>query len=40
MISAVKAGAGAVLAASIFHFGEWSIAEVKEHLREAGIPVR
>jgi imidazole glycerol-phosphate synthase subunit HisF len=40
MISAVKAGAGAVLAASIFHFGEWSIAEVKEHMREAGIPVR
>jgi imidazole glycerol-phosphate synthase subunit HisF len=40
MISAVHAGAGAVLAASIFHFGEWSIAEVKEHLRRAGIPVR
>jgi cyclase len=40
MISAVKAGAGAVLAASIFHFGEWSIAEVKKHMREAGIPVR
>jgi cyclase len=40
MVSAVKAGAGAVLAASIFHFGEWSIAEVKEHMREAGIPVR
>jgi cyclase len=40
MVSAVKAGAGAVLAASIFHFREWSIAEVKEHMREAGIPVR
>ena len=40
MISAVKAGAGAVLAASIFHFGEWSIAEIKEHMREAGIPIR
>ena len=40
MISAVREGAGAVLAASIFHFGEWSIAEVKEHMRRAGIPVR
>ncbi len=40
MIAAVGAGAGAVLAASIFHFGEWSIAEVKEKLGEAGIPVR
>ncbi len=40
MVLAVHAGAGAVLAASIFHFGEWSIAEVKEHMRRAGIPVR
>jgi cyclase len=40
MIAAVNAGAGAVLAASIFHFGEWSIAEVKDHMRQAGIPVR
>ncbi|MDQ3591258.1 MAG: imidazole glycerol phosphate synthase subunit HisF [Actinomycetota bacterium] len=40
MIAAVNAGAGAVLAASIFHFGEWSIAEVKEHMRQAGLPVR
>ena len=40
MIAAVYAGAGAVLAASIFHFGEWSVAEVKEHMRQAGIPVR
>jgi cyclase len=40
MIAAVNAGAGAVLAASIFHFGEWTIAEVKEHMRQAGIPVR
>jgi cyclase len=40
MIAAVNAGAGAVLAASIFHFGEWSIAEVKEHMRQAGVPVR
>ncbi len=40
LIAAVNAGAGAVLAASIFHFGEWSIAQVKEHMRQAGIPVR
>ena len=32
--------ADAVLAASIFHFGEYSIAEVKEHLASQGIPVR
>ena len=40
MVAAVRAGASAVLAASIFHFGEYSIAEVKEHLARAGIPVR
>jgi cyclase len=40
MVAAVYAGAGAVLAASIFHFGEWSIAEVKEHMRQAGVLVR
>jgi imidazole glycerol-phosphate synthase subunit HisF len=40
MISAVNAGAGAVLAASIFHFGEWSIAAVKDYMRRAGVPVR
>jgi imidazole glycerol-phosphate synthase subunit HisF len=40
MIAAVNAGAGAVLAASIFHFGEYSIAEVKEHMMKAGIPIR
>ena len=40
MVAAVKAGAWAVLAASIFHFGEWSVAEVKEHMRGAGLPVR
>jgi imidazole glycerol-phosphate synthase subunit HisF len=40
MVAAVRAGASAVLAASIFHFGEYSIAEVKHKLSEAGIPVR
>lgn len=32
--------ATAVLAASIFHFGEHSIAEAKETLKAAGVPVR
>jgi cyclase len=32
--------ASAVLAASIFHFGEYSIAQAKAHMRAAGIPVR
>ncbi|RKS74478.1 cyclase [Actinomadura pelletieri DSM 43383] len=37
---AVAAGADAVLAASVFHFGELTIAEVKDALRAAGDPVR
>ena len=40
MAAAVKAGASAVLAASIFHFGEYTIADVKRELDAAGIPVR
>ncbi|HOV78993.1 MAG TPA: imidazole glycerol phosphate synthase subunit HisF [Bacillota bacterium] len=32
--------ADAALAASIFHFGEYSIRETKEYLRSRGIPVR
>jgi cyclase len=36
----VKGGASAVLAASIFHFGEFTIAEAKERLAAAGVPVR
>ena len=32
--------ATAVLAASIFHFGEYTIREAKEAMRDAGIPVR
>jgi cyclase len=35
-----EAGADAGLAASIFHFGEYSIAETKEYLAERGVPVR
>ena len=37
---AVAAGADAVLAASVFHFGQLSIAQVKQALRDAGHPVR
>jgi len=37
----VKEGhASAVLAASIFHFGEFTIKEAKEYMHAAGIPVR
>ena len=37
---AVDAGADAVLAASVFHFGTLSIGEVKQALRDAGHAVR
>jgi imidazole glycerol-phosphate synthase subunit HisF len=37
---AVAAGADAVLAASVFHFGVLRIGQVKAVLREAGHPVR
>lgn len=37
---AVEAGADAVLAASVFHFGDLTIGEVKDSLRSAGNPVR
>jgi imidazole glycerol-phosphate synthase subunit HisF len=41
LVSGVKEGhASAVLAASIFHFGEASIGQAKEKLARAGIPVR
>jgi cyclase len=36
----VKGKASAVLAASIFHFGEISIPEAKRYLKEKGIPVK
>lgn len=35
-----KGHASAVLAASIFHFGEYTIAQAKDRMAEAGIPVR
>lgn len=39
-VPAVEAGADALLAASVFHFGTLSIAEVKDALRSQGIDVR
>ncbi len=33
-------GASAVLAASIFHYGEFTVAQAKRHMAEAGLPVR
>ncbi len=35
-----KGGASAVLAASVFHFGTFTIRQVKEHMAQAGVPVR
>jgi cyclase len=37
---AVDAGADAVLAASVFHFGDLTIGQVKDSLRSHGLPVR
>jgi cyclase len=40
LADALRCGADAALAASIFHFGRFSIAETKRYLAGAGIPVR
>ncbi len=40
LAEALRAGADAVLCASIFHYGRHTIAEAKDHLAAAGIPVR
>jgi cyclase len=41
LVEGVRDGhASAVLAASIFHFGTFRVAQVKAHMRAAGIPVR
>ncbi|MDV7197252.1 imidazole glycerol phosphate synthase subunit HisF [Rhodococcus kroppenstedtii] len=37
---AVQAGADAVLAASVFHFGEMTVGDVKTAMRGEGVPVR
>ncbi|MES1171391.1 MAG: HisA/HisF-related TIM barrel protein, partial [Actinomycetota bacterium] len=39
-VGAARAGADAVLAASVFHFGTLTIADVKDQLRAEGIDVR
>ena len=38
--AALKAGADAVLAASVFHFGKFTIADVKREISQAGFVVR
>jgi len=40
LTDALRAGADAVLCASIFHYGRHTIAEAKAHMAAAGIPVR
>jgi cyclase len=40
LVQALEAGADAALAASIFHYGQFTIAQAKEHLAAAGVPVR
>ena len=41
LVEGVREGhASAVLAASIFHFGEFTIRQAKDRMAEAGIPVR
>jgi len=39
-VEAARAGADAVLAASVFHFGTLTVGEVKQALRDAGVTVR
>ena len=36
----IKGGASAVLAASIFHYGEFTIKQTKEYLKSKNVPVR
>ena len=41
LVDAVETGgADAVLCASIFHYGTYTVREAKEHMRGAGVPVR
>jgi cyclase len=40
LADALTAGADAALAASIFHYGQFTVGEAKRHLAAAGIPVR
>ena len=40
LAEALRAGADAALAASIFHYGQHTVGEAKRYLADAGIPVR
>jgi imidazole glycerol-phosphate synthase subunit HisF len=40
LVEALRAGADAALCASIFHYGRHTVAEAKDHLAAAGVPVR
>ena len=40
LVEGLQAGADAVLCASIFHYGRYSVAQVKDALAAAGVPVR
>ena len=40
LVDGIKSGASAVLAASIFHYGTYSVNEAKQYLASKGIPVR
>jgi imidazole glycerol-phosphate synthase subunit HisF len=40
LVDGLRAGADAVLCASIFHYGEYTIPDVREALRAAGVPMR
>ncbi|MDQ1445226.1 MAG: imidazole glycerol-phosphate synthase subunit HisF [Acidimicrobiaceae bacterium] len=40
LVEGARHGADAVLAASIFHFGEYTVRQAKEHLAAAGLTVR
>jgi cyclase len=40
LVAGLQAGADAVLCASIFHYGTYTIPQVREALREAGVPMR
>jgi cyclase len=41
LVEGIREGhATAVLAASIFHFGEFTIRDAKDHMARAGLPMR
>ena len=40
LVAALEAGADAVLAASIFHYGRYRVPDARARLAEAGVPIR